>query len=160
MSSVILFRVAASAGALVVAAAIGAVSSTTVMGTAWAAPQVSQSRSVWSGVYNESQADRGRRLYVQACAECHAQTLMGAEGGPELVGESFLGHWLTKTVGDLYEETASTMPDSAPGTLPERQYVDIIAYMLKENGFPAGSEELPIDAELLKQIRLEPKPQP
>jgi alcohol dehydrogenase (cytochrome c) len=52
------------------------------------------------------------------------------------------------------------MPDSAPGVLPARQYVDIVAYLLSENAFPAGSEELPLDLDVLKQIRLEPRPQP
>ncbi len=34
------------------------------------------------------------------------------------------------------------MPDSAPGALTDRQYVDIVAYILKENSYPAGKDEL------------------
>ena len=119
-----------------------------------------QARSAWTGVYTTAQADRGRRLYVRECAECHGQNLTGAEGGAALVGNVFLAPWLQKTVGDLYEETSTTMPDSAPGVLPARQYADIVAYLLRENGFPAGDEDLPIELEILKQIRLETKPQP
>lgn len=113
---------------------------------------VAQSRSVWTGVYTPEQADRGRRLYVRECAQCHGATLMGAEGGSELVGNSFLAHWEKKSVGDLFDLIRKTMPDAAPGSLTERQYLDVLAYMLKENAFPAGKEELPTTLEALNAI--------
>jgi quinoprotein glucose dehydrogenase len=81
--------------------AVCAVVLTTLLAGGWTT--LPQSRSVWTGVYTKDQADRGRRLYVRECAECHAQNLMGAEGGSALVGDAFLGPWLQKTVGDLYE---------------------------------------------------------
>ena len=39
-------------------------------------------RSVWDGVYTEEQAGRGKPLYNQHCASCHADTLMGGEMSP------------------------------------------------------------------------------
>lgn len=113
-----------------------------------------QSKSAWSGVYTAEEADRGRRLYVRDCAECHGATLTGGEGGSELVGAAFLGRWEKKSVGDLFELMRTTMPDSAPGSLSERQYLDLLAHLLKENALPAGKEELPRGLEALKALAL------
>jgi S-disulfanyl-L-cysteine oxidoreductase SoxD len=106
----------------------------------WARPV--QTRTVFDGVYTVEQADRGRRQYVRDCAECHGSTLAGAEGGSALVGKEFLSHWDKKSVGELFDLVRKTMPDSAPGALTDRQYLDIVAYVLKENAFPAGKDEL------------------
>ena len=46
------------------------------------------------------------------------------------------------------------MPRGAPGSLGENVYLDIVAHLLKENGFPAGSHELTADA--LDGIRVLP----
>jgi mono/diheme cytochrome c family protein len=113
-----------------------------------------QARSVWDGVYSADQADRGRRLYARDCAQCHGSTLMGAEGGAELVGEAILTRWQRdrKSVGGLYELIRKTMPEAAPGSLSDRQYLDILAYLLKENGFPVGRDDLPPARETLDAI--------
>ena len=53
------------------------------------------------------------------------------------------------------------MPRNAPGSLGDNVYLDIVAHLLKENGFPAGSHELTADA--LAGIRVvpgRPKPPP
>jgi mono/diheme cytochrome c family protein len=117
--------------------------------TAWA-----QSTSAWWGIYPVEQADRGRRLYVRDCAQCHGATLTGAEGGAELVGAAFLGRWEKKSVGELFELVRTTMPDESPGSLTERQYLDVLAYVLKENAFPAGKDELPRGLQALNALAL------
>ena len=113
-----------------------------------------QSRSAWSGVYTAEQADRGRRLYVRDCAQRHGVTLTGGEGGSELVGAAFLGRWEKKSVGELFELIRTTMPDEAPRSLSERQYLDVLAFLLKENAFPAGKDELPHGLEALNALAL------
>ena len=53
------------------------------------------------------------------------------------------------------------MPRGAPGSLGDNVYLDIVAHLLKENGFAAGSRELTADA--LDGIRVvpgRPKPPP
>jgi quinoprotein glucose dehydrogenase len=114
-----------------------------------------QSKSVASGVYSAAQADRGRRLYVRDCAQCHGATLMGAEGGSALMGDPFLAHWAKKSLGELFDLMRTTMPDAAPGSLSDRQYADVLAYLLKENAFPAGSDDLPATLEALNAIVFE-----
>jgi mono/diheme cytochrome c family protein len=96
-------------------------------------------RTAWDGVYTEAQAARGVTAFGQSCAGCHA---LAAEGKAPLVGEAFWKSFAQKTVGDLLEFVSANMPNGAPGSLTETTYRDIVALMLKSNGFPAGSTEL------------------
>jgi S-disulfanyl-L-cysteine oxidoreductase SoxD len=112
-------------------------------------------RSVWDGVYTEAQADRGRPLYNQHCASCHADTLMGGEMSPPLVGGEFLSNWNGLTLGDLFERIRTTMPQNNPGKLSREVNSDINAYILSVNKFPAGKTELAHSAEFLKDIRID-----
>jgi mono/diheme cytochrome c family protein len=96
-------------------------------------------RTVWDGVYTEAQAARGATAFGQSCSGCHALT---AEGKAPLVGEPFWKSFAQKTVGDLLEFVSTYMPNGTPGSLTETTYRDIVALMLKSNGFPAGSTEL------------------
>src|SRR5690606_37640325 len=52
----------------------------------------------------------------------------------------------------FYNYISTAMPANAPGSLTDQQYVDIVAYLLAENGHPTGTEELPADTEVLAQI--------
>ena len=97
------------------------------------------SRTVWDGVYTEAQAARGSMAFGQSCAGCHA---LAAEGKAPLVGESFWKSFAQKNVGDVIEFVSTYMPNGKPGSLTEPTYNDIVALMLKSNGFPAGTTEL------------------
>jgi mono/diheme cytochrome c family protein len=96
-------------------------------------------RTVWNGVYTEAQAARGVTAFGQSCAGCHA---LAAEGKAPLVGDPFWKSFAQKTVGDLLEFVSANMPNGTPGSLNESTYRDIVALMLKSNGFPAGTTEL------------------
>jgi len=50
------------------------------------------------------------------------------------------------------------MPDDNPGGLSVQQYTDVVAYIFKINGIPAGTDSLSSDPEALRQIRIEAKP--
>ena len=50
------------------------------------------------------------------------------------------------------------MPRDDPGSLEESVYIDIVAYVLQQNAFPSGAEELKSDAETLKSILFVKKP--
>jgi mono/diheme cytochrome c family protein len=96
-------------------------------------------RTVWDGVYTDAQAARGMMAFGQSCAGCHA---LAAEGKAPLVGDAFWKSFAQKTVGDLLEFVSTYMPNGTPGSLTEPTYRDIVALMLKSNGFPAGTTEL------------------
>ncbi len=46
------------------------------------------------------------------------------------------------------------MPKDDPGSLSPEEYSAIISYMLRENGYPAGEEDLPADTSTLRYIRI------
>jgi mono/diheme cytochrome c family protein len=115
-------------------------------------------RSAWSGVYNAEQAERGRAVYNAQCARCHGETLGGGENSPALVDDVFFAFWNGKTVGDLVEYTRTMMPSDGPGRIPRRRCVEIAAYLLSANGFPAGDAELPAELEELTRITITRKP--
>jgi mono/diheme cytochrome c family protein len=96
-------------------------------------------RTVWDGVYTEAQATRGMAAFGQSCSGCHA---LAAEGKSPLVGDPFWKSFAQKSVRDLLEYVSANMPNGTPGSLSESAYNDIVALMLKSNGFPAGTAEL------------------
>jgi len=96
-------------------------------------------RTVWEGVYTEAQATRGTTAFGQSCAGCHA---LAAEGKSPLVGGPFWKSFAQKTAGDLLEYVSTNMPNGTPGSLSESTYRDIVAVILKSNGFPAGTTKL------------------
>jgi mono/diheme cytochrome c family protein len=106
-------------------------------------------KTVWDGVYTEAQAARGVGAFGQSCAGCHA---LAAEGKAPLVGDPFWKSFAQKNVGDLLEFVSANMPNGSPRSLSESTYGDIVALMLKSNGFPAGTNELRLDTMANVQI--------
>lgn len=104
-----------------------------------------EGRSVSDGVYTAEQAGRGRREYIQHCATCHSTNLRGGEMAPGLVGDTFLGGWSGETIWSLFDFSLATMPQDNPGSTSPEAMNAILAYVLRENGFPAGSEALALD---------------
>jgi len=111
-----------------------------------------QRRTVWDGVYTEAQAARGVMAFGQSCAGCHA---LAAQGKAPLVGDAFWKSFAQKSVGDLLEFVSTYMPNGTPGSLTEPTYRDIVALMLKSNGFPAGTTEL--DPSTIDVVQIVPK---
>src|SRR5580704_772027 len=108
------------------------------------------------GVYTDGQAARGQAAYKTGCASCHGETLEGSGAAtPPLVGQNFTMNWTGQTLDDLFERIQTSMPADHPGTLSRAAVSEILAYMLKVNKLPAGKNELPSDADALKQIRFE-----
>jgi mono/diheme cytochrome c family protein len=122
------------------------------IGMAGAAVAQDGGRSVWQGIYTNEQADRGAGLYAQRCGACHGAALNGTGEAPPLVGGEFVSHWDTLTVGDLYDRVRTTMPQNDPMSMTREEYADVLAYVLKNNGFPAGTRELDKRSEVLATI--------
>lgn len=112
-------------------------------------------RSVWDGVYSADQAKRGQERYNAQCASCHGDTLGGGESAPPLAGGEFLSNWNGLTVGDLFDRTRTSMPQSKPGSLSREANAEILAYVFSANQFPAGKADMPQSSEVLKEIRIE-----
>lgn len=109
-------------------------------------------RTVWDGVYSEAQATRGATGYNQDCAVCHGATLSGTGEAPGLTGAQFLSAWNGLNLGELFDRIRTTMPFDRPGGLSREAYADIVAYILKFNGFPAGDKDMSGRSEMLSTI--------
>ena len=108
-------------------------------------------RTVRDGVYTDTQAARGQATYQKQCASCHGDKLQGVQG-PPLAAETFLSHWATQPLSDLTSKIRNTMPADATGTLTPQQSADLVAFILKSGGFPAGKTELSADEAVLAKI--------
>lgn len=116
-------------------------------------------RTVWSGVYTTAQAERGQLVYAGQCSRCHGETLGGNRAYP-LAGEPFMDHWDARTLQQLFRRIRDTMPPSDAGTLSADDARDLVAYVLQQNGFPAGSAELAHDERELLAVQITGKTGP
>ena len=110
-------------------------------------------RTVRDGVYTDAQAARGQAIYQKQCVSCHGAKLEGLQG-PPLIADVFVSHWHTQPLSDLAGKIRNTMPAGATGTLTPQQSVDLVAFILKSGGFPAGKTDLAADEATLRQDHL------
>jgi uncharacterized protein len=111
-------------------------------------------KTIWDGVFTEDQAGRGQKVYAVSCAPCHKTDLLGDSGTPALAGADFFSRFGGSSVDDLVKTIRASMPQDAPDSLGTPAYVDLVGYMLKANGGPAGAAELSQDSAVLKTIRI------
>ena len=128
-------------------------------------------KTVWSGVYTEPQAQRGQALYRQACSYCHMDSLEGFGGdtiAAGLRGARFFVRWRGQTLAEMFDIISETMPpkirednlQKVAVTLDLQAYVDVMSYIFKVNGMPAGDSELFTDRTKLAQIMFTNRPNP
>lgn len=102
-------------------------------------------RSVLDGVFEEAQAEEGERLWEQECASCHEAV--------NYRGENFATRWAPGTLNDVYQDLSLSMPPDNPGGLTPVTYASIIAYLMRESGYPASEDEaLPADPFQLRGV--------
>ena len=117
----------------------------------WAASVVvgagqADSLTLGTGVYSVDQGKRGKAHYDAFCAPCHVGDLSGTlaadTGAPPLRGAPFMTSMERKSVATVFDYIKTTMPADDPSSLEDGEYLDILAYLIQANGFPAGSREL------------------
>lgn len=106
------------------------------------------------GVYQRKQAQRGKSEYLQTCAACHQADLAGQDVAPALAGSTFTQQWAGHTVARLFDVITKTMPQRNPNSLSPEGYADILSYILKANGLPAGPHKLKGNSQVLERITL------
>ena len=112
----------------------------------------SQSASkLLDGVYTEPQAARGKIAFDADCASCHGPALEGASA-PALKGDPFLKRWEFKGLHTLVGKVFDTMPNGYATNVQEAVKVDMVAYILQVNGYPAGKIDLNDDMGALQEI--------
>ncbi|HKE88308.1 MAG TPA: cytochrome c [Vicinamibacterales bacterium] len=100
---------------------------------------------IWQGIYTAAQADRGKTTFNTACLRCHGADLSGTTA-PALKGERFQATWGGDTVEGLFGKIRDTMPPNFGTVVDDQAKLDVVAFILQTNGYPAGSTELVIDS--------------
>ena len=102
--------------------------------------------------YTSEQAKRGKKHYEKYCAECHGKEFKGGvNGGPVLRGVQFLEKYAGAPASWMFEFMFYMMPPDQAGRFSPKKYADMMAYILKKNGFKSG-EPLPSDLDALEQL--------
>jgi mono/diheme cytochrome c family protein len=99
------------------------------------------------GPYAAAQADRGEALFREICGSCHTAS--------QFSGAAFARAWTGTTAYDFFTLVRTTMPYDSPGQLRREEYADVVAYVLRLNGLPAGARELPSDDAALRRVKID-----
>jgi mono/diheme cytochrome c family protein len=122
-----------------------------------ALPQLAGAQPAKPALYTADQAGAGAAIYSQSCAACHGVQLEGV-AAPALKGPAF-GEMATAqglTAAALLDVIVNTMPQSDPGALKPEEYNAVTAYILQQNGYPAGGAALAPGAAGLKDAKITP----
>ena len=102
--------------------------------------------------FTAAQADRGKQAYADNCMGCHLAGLDGSSNptanakGTPLMGPRFVQDFGESKISALFNKMQRDMPNGKAGSLTEQQYLDIVSYVLQQNKYPAGPNELTVDA--------------
>jgi len=99
-------------------------------GTATAGPPEDEPIASFTAV----QVSRGQGVFSSICGECHATG--------DFRGSTFLYEWRRRTAWNFFRTVSETMPEDAPGSLSDQEYVDVVSYVLSLNGYEPGEREL------------------
>jgi len=105
--------------------------------------------AIWTGVFNPAQAARGAAVVAAHCTRCHGE-------GRSLSGDVFMLHWEGHDLARLRQKL-QTMPPKSEVVLTAQQRIDAMAFVLQQNGFPAGANELADDPAALANILILPQ---
>ena len=94
-----------------------------------------EGKTVADGVFTQAQVDAGQRVYDASCKNCHNERFY----------RDALRNWENQPLLYLWENTVGSMPGDNPGSLFLEEYTDVLAYILSEQGFPAGDTALDPD---------------
>lgn len=107
-------------------------------------------RTILDRVFSVPQAERGEQRFKRSCSSCHR--------ADEFVEPVFSARWEGRTLGDLFAYISDAMPADDPGGLKPDEYANLIAFFLGQNGYPVGTDDLPPNPDVLKQIGIVPNP--
>ena len=102
-------------------------------------------RSVNDGVYTKAQAEVGETLYAQHCLLCHDKKYF----------RPVLERWEGQPINVLFTVMSTSMPESNPGFLSEKEYVDILAYILSLSRYAPGDADLDYQDGALAEVMVE-----
>lgn len=115
-------------------------------------PAADAAKTTLDGVFTSDEAARGKTQYTNTCSACHMEDLSGSGQALPLAGDAFMDIWEGQTMNDFFQLVQGTMPQDKPGSLTADQALDVMSYILQQNKFPVGKDELKNDPDALKNI--------
>lgn len=96
------------------------------------------------GVYTREQADGAKKQFDTICAECHPFTVAARKKEKDLpLGEEpFFESWEGRPLSEMISTIALTMPNDGSATVTDEEATNLVAYILQQNGYPAGTKPL------------------
>ncbi len=102
-------------------------------------------RTINDQVYSKAQAKIGEKLYADECLLCHDKKYF----------RPVLKRWEGQPISVLFTVMSTSMPESNPGFLTEKEYVDILAYILSLSRYAAGDADLDYKDGALNELTVE-----
>jgi len=115
-----------------------------VVGLSLAVTAGAEPRTINDSIYSKDQAKIGKQLYKDNCIACHDKKYF----------RPVLKAWNGQPLSVLFAVMSASMPESNPGSLPEKDYVDILAYILSLSRYPAGDTPLAHTNNALDEITI------
>lgn len=106
-----------------------------------------------AGATAQRLAASGQTVYQQQCQTCHGNQGQGVVG-PAIIGPRANPAKYGPTAADWYGYIRAAMPQNAPGSLSQQQYLEVTTYLLLQNGLVQPNQ--PIDEQALQQIKTQP----
>jgi polar amino acid transport system substrate-binding protein len=100
-----------------------------------------QPSSKVGGWYSVAQATAGAKLFEDSCSGCHGAKLQGGTG-PSLSGVDWKQRFGEAKLLTVFGEIKGPMAEYAGATFTTQQSLDILAYLLQQNGLVAGNMPL------------------
>jgi mono/diheme cytochrome c family protein len=100
------------------------------------------------GIYTKAQADGAKPQFEKICAECHSFTVATKKKPKDkpLGDDPFFEEWTGRPVSELVSVIHLTMPDDGSADVSEEEAANLVAYVLQQNGYPAGAAPLAKDS--------------
>jgi cytochrome c len=112
---------------------------------AWSGASSADPRTTNDGVFTKDQAEVGEALYAEHCLLCHDKKYF----------RPVLERWEGQPISVLFTVMSTSMPETNPGFLSEKEYVDILAYILTLSRYAPGDTELDYADGALNEVTVE-----
>lgn len=109
------------------------------------------------GIYSKAQADEAKPKFEKLCSECHAFTVAAKKQEKDLPlgDEPFLKKWEGRSLDELLTLIVTTMPNDGSAVISDAEGLNLLAYVLQQNGFAPGKE--PLDKAAAAAVLARPK---
>jgi mono/diheme cytochrome c family protein len=96
------------------------------------------------GIYTRAQADGAKAQFDAVCAQCHAfkVALKKQANDLPLGDEPFFKKWEGRALDELVTLIVMTMPNDGSAVVNDEEALNLLAYVLQQNGFQAGASPL------------------